>query len=168
NRIDYFLLHFLAQSQSNMSINHPGSTSSNPSQSANPAPVANPPSDQSGDRRNKPCKFFNGGGCKYATKCRYSHVLTGSEGDARPLSQPHPARKNQTPNLNFPGLSNDHFSKVVLNQTAGKTFNALQPFVSDSFRFKIPDQVYLFLNLLCTASSQNTAGWTANEAQKIR
>ncbi|CAE6483759.1 unnamed protein product, partial [Rhizoctonia solani] len=150
-----------------MSINPPGLTSRNPNQSANPAPVANPPSARSGDGRRQLCKFFNGGGCKYATTCRYLHVPTGSEGDARPLSQPHPARKNRTPNLNFPGLSNDQFSKVLLNQTAGKTFNALQPFVSDSFRFKIPDQVYLFLNLLCTASCQNTAGWTANEAQTL-
>ncbi|KDN33760.1 hypothetical protein RSAG8_13147, partial [Rhizoctonia solani AG-8 WAC10335] len=71
---------------------------------------------------------------------------------------------NQPPGPKFPGLSNDDFSKVELNQTPGKTFHSLKPYFDINFRFQTPEQVYRFLSILCSANSQN-ASWTAQDGQ---
>ncbi|KAJ1299739.1 hypothetical protein OPQ81_007327 [Rhizoctonia solani] len=123
--------------QANSGSNAPGNSTA----AANCAP----PAEREGGpkKRDQPCKYFQRGS----------------------LSEPHPARNIRKPNSNFPGLSNDHFSKVVLNQTWGQTSSSLSKYVVDSFRFQTPDQVYHFLNLVCAASSQNSASWTQKDGQ---
>ncbi|KEP47695.1 NFX1-type zinc finger protein [Rhizoctonia solani 123E] len=108
------------------------------------------------NQSNQLCGFFMRGSCKYGTTCRNSHTLTQPAGNV--------AGNIQSPAPNFPGLSNDDFSKVELNQTPGKTFHSLKPYVEDSFRFKTPDQVYRFLSNVCSANSQNPS-WTAKDGQ---
>ncbi|CAE6459342.1 unnamed protein product [Rhizoctonia solani] len=87
---------------------------------------------------------------------------------ARELTQGNDNRNSSdtpaAPVANFPGLSNDQFSKVDLTLTPGQSFNSLKTYVEATFQFKTPDQVYRFLSILCTANSQNSS-WTAKEGQ---
>ncbi|CAE6467693.1 unnamed protein product [Rhizoctonia solani] len=110
------------------------------------------------NQQNQPCRFFVRGGCKFGTRCKWSHTVAG------PSSDPHPSRNTQPSATNFPGLSNDNFSKVDLNQTPGKTYNSLKSYIEDSFKFQTAEQVYRFLSIVCSASSQNTS-WTAKDGQ---
>ncbi|CAE6467704.1 unnamed protein product [Rhizoctonia solani] len=111
----------------------------------NLVPTGHSPKAQTWRKHNKTnqlCRYFKRGDCKYATRCRYSHTITeqsDSPGEGR-SSEPHPVKSSQNANSKFPGLSNEHFSTVVLNYTQGKTFSSLETYVADSFRFEIPDQ----------------------------
>ncbi|KAH7335664.1 hypothetical protein B0J17DRAFT_769497 [Rhizoctonia solani] len=100
------------------------------------------------------------GSCKFGAGCRYSHAVT----QPQPLSQRNSTQNNQAPAPNFPGLSNDDFSKVEQNMTPGKVFNSLKVYVEDTFKFQTAEQVYRFLSILCSASSQNSF-WTAQDGQ---
>lgn len=67
---------------------------------------------------------------------------------------------------NFPGLANDQFSVGGTKATPGQTHHHLKQYTEDAFRFKIADQVYRFLDLLCNASSQNPA-WVCVIPQRL-
>ncbi|CAE6488071.1 unnamed protein product, partial [Rhizoctonia solani] len=123
-----------------------------------PTPSANPSARRGGapNASSQPCKFLMRGSCKFGTRCQYSHNLAPSQ---RP-----PTQNNQAPAPNFPGLSNDGFSKVEQNTTPGKVFNSLKIYVEDTFKFQTAEQVYRFLSLICSASSQNST-WTAQDGQ---
>ncbi|KAF8668071.1 P-loop containing nucleoside triphosphate hydrolase protein [Rhizoctonia solani] len=107
-------------------------------------------------RQTQPCRYFLRGSCRLGSNCQWSHTTART-------TERHPTG-NQPSAPNFPGLSNDAFSKVELNQTPGKTFNSLKSYVEDTFKFQTAEQVYRFLSIVCSASSQNTS-WTAKDGQ---
>ncbi|CAE7112462.1 unnamed protein product [Rhizoctonia solani] len=104
------------------------------------------------------------GGCKFGSRCDYSHAITPAEGDATPLQRREPQTTTHVSVENAPGLSNDQFSAVETNLTPGQTFNSLKIYIEDSFKFKTSEQVYHFLKLLTSANSQNSS-WTARDGQ---
>lgn len=105
-----------------------------------------------------PCRNFLRGNCSYGARCRFSHEAPPASSSPR-TSQDRPTRNSQArvenSRGNFPGLGNDQFSVAGTNATPGQTHHFLKPYVEESFEFRIPDQVYKFVNLLCNASSQN-------------
>ncbi|CAE6459337.1 unnamed protein product, partial [Rhizoctonia solani] len=167
------IVHRLTAMSSDRPGINPGTSWHSPAQRVNPA---NPPwmsnhvpTGQRGggpSQRNQTCRYFMQGNCRYGTRCHYSHTMTEADGD----TNTGPSTDNQVPTAtqftisNFPGLSNDQFSKVETNLTPGRAFHSLRSYVEDSFRFGTPDQVYRFLDILCSASSQNPS-WTARDGQ---
>lgn len=106
-----------------------------------------------------PCRDFMRGRCPRGANCRFSHAASPADPNAG-SSQNQPTRDLQSHVENagpshFPGLANDQFSVGGTNATPGQTHHFLKTYVEDSFRFRIPDQVYKFVDLLCNASSQN-------------
>ncbi|CAE6444472.1 unnamed protein product, partial [Rhizoctonia solani] len=104
------------------------------------------------NNHNRPCRFFMNGHCRNGTRCNFSHTITEAQ------------ESTENRSTNFPGISNDQFSKVQTNLTPGQTFNSLRDYVEDTFEFQTPDQVYRFLSILCNANSQNSF-WTAKDGQ---
>ncbi|KAF8599525.1 P-loop containing nucleoside triphosphate hydrolase protein, partial [Ceratobasidium sp. AG-I] len=108
-------------------------------------------------------EFWHSGSCGRRNRCRFEHRQDSKGGGSQPAInlQEH----FQAVGLgNFPGLANDQFSASGTKATPGQTHYHLKQYTEDSFRFKIADQVYRFLELLCNASTQNGA-WKADDGQ---
>lgn len=118
-----------------------------------------------------PCRDFMRGRCPRGENCPYSHTTPPANPNAgsfrnQPARDPQPVDEDAESG-HFPGLSNDQFSVGGTNATPGQTYHFLKQYVDNSFQFRIPDQVYKFVELLCNANSQNS-NWVCISSPQVR
>ncbi|KAF8748911.1 P-loop containing nucleoside triphosphate hydrolase protein [Rhizoctonia solani] len=106
-------------------------------------------------RQTQPCRYFLRGSCRLGSNCQWSHTTART-------TERHPTG-------NQPSAPTSLGYLMMLSQRSSSTRHLerrliLKSYVEDTFKFQTAEQVYRFLSIVCSASSQNTS-WTAKDGQ---
>ncbi|KAG8710131.1 hypothetical protein FRC09_000287, partial [Ceratobasidium sp. 395] len=107
--------------------------------------------------------FWTKGRCFRGDECRFDHTANPDVPVVPEASSSSKLYSEARGLGSFPSLEIDKFAaEVGSNKTPGQTHHFLKRFTEDSFRFETSSQVYAFLELVCSANTENTS-WTADE-----